>query len=312
MNFKSLPQLLDYFKDEETCVSYYENIRWGDTPICPHCGSTKKHYKTTRGWKCADKDCHKKFTVKVGTIFENSKIPLRTWFAAIYLATTHKKGISSVQLSIDLGVTQKTAWFLLHRIREMLKDKAPKMLGESKMVEADEAYIGGREKTKHYNKRRSDDNNNLTNGGEAYQPKKAVIGIIERDGHVVLKYIPSANKSNMLSFIRKHVPEGAKIYTDEAKVYNKLNKWYTHDSVKHALGVYVVGDVHTNTIENFWSVLKRGIYGIYHQVSDKHLERYLDEFSSRFNTRDLSTQERFEIFLHESESVLTYKRLITE
>jgi transposase-like protein len=312
MNFKSLPQLLDYFKDEETCVKYYENIRWGDNPVCPHCGSERTPYKTNRGWKCSDKDCHKKFTVRVGTIFENSKIPLRIWFAGIYPATAHKKGISSVQLATDLGVTQKTAWFVLHRIREMLKDKAPKMLDNNKMLEADESYIGGRENTKHYSKRRSNENNGITNDGQPYKSKKVVVGVIERNGKVVLKYIPNATKSNMVSFLRKHVPNGAKLYTDESRVYNKISKWYTHDTIKHALGVYVAGDVHTNTIENFWSVLKRGLYGIYHQVSDKHIERYLDEFSSRFNTRQLTSKDRFENFLTQSESPLSYKRLIAE
>lgn len=128
MNFKSLLHLLKYFDEEETCIEYYENIRWNGKPVCPHCGSDKTPYKTNRGWKCSNKDCHRKFTVRVGTIFENSKIPLKVWFAAIWLATEHKKGISSVQLVKDVGVTQKTAWFVLHRIREMLKDKAPKML----------------------------------------------------------------------------------------------------------------------------------------------------------------------------------------
>jgi len=308
MNFKSLPQLLDYFKDEETCVAYYEEIRWQGNPVCPHCGS-ENPYKTTRGYKCSNNECYKKFTVKVGTIFENSKIPFRIWFASIFLATNHKKGISSVQLASDLGITQKTAWFVLHRIREMLKDKAPQMLGENNMVETDTAYIGRKENNKHIKKRRSNENLALTNDGKPYVPKKAVIGIIERNGNVVLKYIPREDKKNMRDFIKTHVPKGSTIYSDEAKVFHQLKKYYTHKSVKHALSLYVDGDVHTNTIENFWSLLKRGLYGIYHQVSDKHLERYLDEFSARFNTRSLTTQERFENFLVDSESYLSHKRL---
>ena len=307
MNFKSLPQLLDHFKEESTCVEYYENIRWGGNPVCPHCES-ENPYKTNRGFKCSNNECYKKFTVKVGTIFEGSKISFRIWFASIWLATSHKKGISSVQLALDLGITQKSAWFVLHRIREMLKDKAPRMIGENKMVEADEAYIGGREANKHHNKRRSESGYS-TNEGKPYKSKKVIVGLIERNGNVVLKHVPRADSQNMGAFIKKHVPGGSTIYTDEAPVYKQLRKTYTHDSVKHALNIYVEGNVHTNTIENFWSVLKRGLYGIYHQVSDKHINRYLDEFSARFNTRKLTSNERFENFLTQSESVLSYKEL---
>lgn len=309
MNFKSLPQLLDYFKEESTCIEYYENIRWQGEPACPHCGA-EKPYRTTRGFKCSNNECYKKFTVKVGTIFHNSKIPLRIWYASIFLATTHKKGISSVQLALDLGITQKSAWFVLHRIREMLKDKSPQMLGDTKTVEVDEAYIGGKEGNKHLNKKRSYNDRSITNEGKPFNKKKTVVGIIERNGKVVLKHVENAELKNMGAFISKHVPKGSTIYSDEAPVYNHLKRHYTHDSVKHALNIYVEGTVHTNTIENFWSVLKRGLYGVYHQVSEKHLERYLDEYSARFNTRHLSSNDKFVKFLNGSESVLSYKELI--
>lgn len=308
MNFKSLPQLLDHFKDERTCIEYYEQIRWGNTPACPHCGSLNP-YKTTRGYKCSDSECYKKFTVKVGTIFENSKISFRIWFGAIYLATNHKKGISSVQLALDLGITQKTAWFVLHRIREMLKEKAPQMLGEKNMVEIDEAYIGGKEGNKHFGKRRSDIYPHLNNDGTPYKPKNMVVGLVERDGKIVLRHVPRAVQYEVQPFIDIHVKHGAEIHTDESHIYRNLNLTYTHETVVHSARQYVNGNVHTNTIENFWSVLKRGLNGIYHQVSDKHLERYLDEYAGRFNTRNLSSQERFENFLYQSESYLSYKRL---
>lgn len=309
MNFKSLPQLLDYFKEESTCIEYYEQIRWNGDVCCPHCG-TDKVYRTKRGFRCSDKECKKDFTVRTGTIFAQSNISFRIWFGAIFLATTHKKGISSVQLALDLGITQKTAWFVLHRVREMLKEKAPQMLGRDNMVEVDETYIGGNNKNRHYGKKRSQVDNTLTNSGEVYQPKKMVVGIIERNGKVALKHVPRADLINIGTLISKHVPKGSTIYSDEAPVYNHLKRYYTHDNVKHSINVYVEGGVHTNTIENFWSVLKRGLYGVYHQVSEKHLERYLDEYSARFNTRSLTSQERFERFLVDSESHLSYKRLI--
>lgn len=301
MNFKSLPQLLDYFKEEKTGIEYYERIRWNGKPVCPHCGVDKTPYKTNRGFKCSDKNCAKKFTVKTGTIFDNSKISFRIWFAAIYLAGSNRKGISSLQLHRELGITQKTAWFVLHRVREMLKTFEPTMVGETKTVEADETYIGGKEKNKHANKK--------TKEGEP-DKKRVVLGAIERDGKVVLKYVPNASEENMVPFIQRYVSVGAKIYTDEFRSYNKLGRTYQHGTINHSVRIYVNGDIHTNTIENFWSVLKRGIYGIYHSVSEKHLDRYLHEFSARFNERKVSEQAKFEKFLTQSEKRLKYKNLI--
>jgi len=309
MEFKSLIQLLDYFQDEKTCIEYYENIRWGKEPACPHCGSLKP-YKTNVGWKCSDSDCYKKFTVKVGTIFENSKLPMRTWLAAIFLATSHKKGISSVQLASDLGITQKTAWFVLHRIREMLKQNKPQLLEGDKVVEADETYVGAKEKNKHKSKRKSEDNPLLTNDGSIYREKRVVLGLIERSGKVILKHVKSKEGEEIDDFIKSHVPKGSTIYTDEYGGYSRLKLHYSHETIKHRVDIYVDGDIHTNTMESFWSVFKRGLIGIYHQVSEKHLERYLDEFSTRFNARFLGHQDRIETFLRVSESYLSYKRLV--
>ncbi|MEO7991409.1 MAG: IS1595 family transposase [Chryseolinea sp.] len=305
MNFKSLPQLLDHFKEESTCIAYYEQLRWNGKPVCPHCGTDTIPYKTNRGYKCSDKDCAKKFTVKVGTIFENSKIHFRIWFGAIFLATNHKKGISSLQLASDLNITQKTAWFVLHRIREMLKESAPAMLGgNGGMVEADETYIGGKTINKHESKIVRNEN------GVALDVKQVVLGVIERNGKVVLKHINSASSDNMVPFIQKTVQSGSRIITDESRVYTTLHHSYTHNKVNHTLKVYVDGDSHTNTIENFWSVLKRGLNGTYHSVSEKHLERYLNEFANRFNERKATSQERFEKFLNQSDRRLSYKKLI--
>lgn len=307
-NFKSLPQLLDHFRDEKICIAYYEKLRWNGKPICPFCKS-EKPYRTKRGFKCSNNECKKHFTVKVGSIFENSKIPFRIWFGAIFLCVNHKKGISSVQLAIDLNLTQKTAWFVLHRVREMLKGEAPDMVGGGdKIVEGDATFIGGKEKNKHYSKRirREVENPTPTEG------KKTVIGIIERNGKVILKHVPSESESAMLPFIRKYVPKGARVITDEHFAYKNLGKDYVHDTINHNIKIYVNGEIHSNTIENFWSVLKRGLYGVYHGVSDKHLTSYLNEFASRFNTRKLGTEERFENFLVQSEHRLLYKNLIAK
>lgn len=309
MKFKSLLHLLEFFKDDETCIEHYEQIRWGTEPACPHCGCTIVG-RTQRGFRCSTKGCGKKFTVKTGTIFEQSNIPFRIWFAAIWLCTEHKKGISSVQLAIDLGIAQKTAWFVLHRIREMLREKAPQMLGEKEATEIDATYIGGKEGNKHFLKKRSKDHNLITNEKKLYKPKKAILGIIERDGKVALRYVTGETSANMEEFVKTHVPKNATIYSDEAAAYNHLKKTYNHDNVKHSLNIYVEGQVHTNTIENFWSVLKRGLYGVYHQVSDKHISRYLDEYAARFNNRSLTSSERFNQFLEGSEGVLSYKNLI--
>jgi len=179
-DFKTLVQLLDFFKDEETCKQYLEQQRWSGNPACPFCGVINP-YKTNRGFKCRDKACHKKFTVTVGTIYENSKVGLRTWFAAIYLCTSSKKGISSLQLSRQLGTTQKTAWFVLHRIREMLRAKAPHMLNNT--VQVDETYIGGLEKNKHKSKRNK-------NAQGRSDKKAAVFGLLETNGKVVTHVAP--------------------------------------------------------------------------------------------------------------------------
>ena len=184
------------------------------------------------------------------------------------------------------------------------------MLGSKNEVEIDATYVGGKEKNKHFPKKRSRDHNLITNEGKVYVPKKTILGIIERDGKVALKYVSGETTSNMVDFVKTHVPKDSTNYSDEAAAYKQLKKTYKHDNVKHSLSIYVEGQVHTNTIENFWSVLKRGLYGVYHQVSDKHISRYLDEYAARFNNRKLTANERFNFFLEGSESPLPHKVLV--
>lgn len=303
MSFKTLIQLLDYFKDEETCRTYLEQQRWNGNVECPFCACTKV-YRTNRGFKCADKFCAKKFSVTVGTVYENSKIPLRTWFGAMYLVTAHKKGISSCQLAKDLGITQKTAWFVLHRIREMLTTKAPEKLNN--MVEVDETYVGGKYKNMHKSKRvkaHADNISHTTN-------KTTVVGLLERNNKVRTTILKKG-EITLKDMVRQHVNLEATVVTDSFIAYKGLNKEYAaHEVVNHILDEYVRGEWHTNTIEGFWSILKRGIYGIYHQVSPKHLQRYCDEFSYRYNSRTIKDNERFELTVKSCEGRLKYNDLI--
>jgi hypothetical protein len=260
-------------------------------------------YNISQGkrYKCANPECYKIFSVKVGSIFEDSNIPLRKWFIAIYILTSHKKGISSIQLAKDVGISQKSAWHLEHRIREMLRTNEPVMLKGT--VEADEAYIGGKEKNKHKHKKI---------GLAGVAGKTAMLGLVERGGKVFAKRIVAPSKEFIAPVIIKHIEIGANLHTDEHKAYVEVGeKYFNHQTVRHALHIYVQGDVTTNTIEGFWALLKRGIYGIYHYVSEKHIDRYLDEFCARYNTRHLGEAERFDNFLAQSSGkTLTWNRLI--
>jgi len=294
--------MLENFPTEKSCIEHLEKMRWPKGIVCPCCGSCRKVYHVSRGegYKCAD--CRKMFSVRKGTIFEESRLPLRQWFAAAFLLTSNRKGISSCQLAREIGVTQKTAWFMLGRLREVAGAMGAIGGPISGIVEADETYLGGKEKNKHFDKKLHE--------GRGPSGKQAVIGARERGGRVKTKMIPNTEKDQLHDFIKQNVVAGSKLYTDDHRSYLGL-KDYDHESVNHSMREYVRGQAYTNGIESFWALLKRGYYGVFHHFTWKHLPRYLAEFETRWNMGQLSQESRLDSLLgHSSGMRLTYKGLV--
>ena len=287
---------------------FLEELRWGGSPICPHCGvQNSNHYKLKQKgefkglYKC--KDCRERFTVTVGTMFEGSHIKLRKWFIAIYIFTSHKKGISSLQLHRDLGVTQKTAWFMLGRLRNSFKQRhGSKLKG---VTEADETFVGGKNKNRHYNKKIEESQ------GRSVKDKTPVFGMVNK-GMVNTHVVEDTKSKTLRPIIEDMVESGSILVTDEWSGYTGLKKDYQHEVIKHNKNEFVSNSFHTNSVEGFWSLLKRGIFGIYHSASAKYLSKYTDEFSYRYNIRKINDGDRFTMSLGNATERLRYKELIGE
>lgn len=285
----TLIEAIRYFSDLDVCNDFVAKLRWPNGPHCPRCGSVEYSYLTTRRlWKC--KGCKKQYSVKVGTIFESSPLGLDKWLPAVWLAANSKNGISSHELARALGVTQKSAWFMLHRIRlAMQTGSFDKLDGE---VEVDETYIGGKARNMHASKRKALG----YMGGRTAKGKTAVAGVIERGGQARAQVVPDVTGKTLKGLVHENVAPGSTVFTDNWKAYFGLDAHYGHEVVDHA-ETYVDGRVHTNGIENFWSLLKRGLHGTYVSVEPFHLFRYLDERVFTFNARDASDLDRFRAVL---------------
>lgn len=312
--FKSLRDMEQAFPNEDVCINHFRALRWPDANsiTCPKCGVIGHHYTLANNThKC--RDCRKKFTVRNGTIFEDSKIPLRTWFIAVFLMTSHKKGISSCQLARDIGVTQKTAWFMLHRIRNAAATKEfnRQLIGP---VEMDESYVGGNPKWKHANKRTG------LKAQAASNEKKTIFGMYERGGELRLQHVPDGRRETLKPIILANVKLGTRVHTDEARTYIWMRSAYAHEKISHAFKEYVRGDVTTNRMEGVFSHFNRGVTGVYHQISDQHLDRYLQMFAFRWNRRStgkgknkivIGEDQRFNDLLRLTKGrKITYKTLI--
>jgi transposase-like protein len=271
------------FTDDEAARRHFEAIRWPDGPVCPHCGSVDKVYrlngKSHRAGLIHCNNCDQAFTVTVGSVMERSHVPLNKWALAYRLMCSSKKGMSAHQLHRMLGVTYKTAWFMAHRIRESMRDIHPETLGgEGKTVEIDETFVGGLEKNKHRSKRQ-----HVGTGGAG---KEAVFSLVERGGRVSSRHVPAVTAATLRPILTAQVHEATFVRTDEGATAKSLGRGFKkHGMVNHSIGEYVRGETHTNTIEGYFSIFKRGIYGVYHHVSQEHLKRYLTEFDFRYNER---------------------------
>jgi hypothetical protein len=291
--FNSIIDLINKFPTEQHCIDHLEAIRWNGNVVSPFDETSKVYKCAGNKYKC--KNTGKYFNVRTATIFEDTKMPLQKWFVALYIFSSHKKGISSHQLAKDLAITQKTAWFVLHRLRYAFDHPYFKaeMTG---VVEMDESYFGGDEKNRHQSKK-------------GKKEKTPMIGIVERGGNVHAQIVESVNAESTDFMVEKFVGDDAHVMTDSASTFRRVKNTHKHSIVNHSAKEYVNGMAHTNTIEGFWSHFKRGIDGIYHHVSMKHLQRYAHEFTLRYNSREVNECYRFNFVLSNMIGRLKYDEL---
>jgi|SRR5579885_1989627 transposase-like protein len=275
-----------HFRDDSAAREYLERLRWPDGTVCPHCGVIGHSYKTpTPGrYRCAEKQCRKDFTVTVNTPMERSHIALHKWLQAFHLMCSSKKGVSAHQLHRTLGITYRSAWFMAHRIRECMRTGGLAPLGgEGKIVEADETYHGKVEKPRPRHKYATP----YTKGGRSGPAnKRPIVALVERGGNVRTFHVPVADQASVMKIVYENVARETTLHTDESRLYTYATDFVAgHETVKHSAGEYVRGDVHTNTVEGYFSIFKRGMRGIYQHCGEKHLHRYLAEYDFRYNHR---------------------------
>lgn len=330
IDFDSVLGLIKAFPNEQSCINHLEQLRWSGTVISPFDHTSKVYICKDNKYRC--RNTGKYFNVCTKTLFDNTKIDLQKWFVGIFLVTSHKKGISSIQLGKDLGITQKTAWFMLQRIRNCFGiDGSSELSGT---IESDETFVGGKNKNRHKDKKVKNSQ------GRSFKDKTPVLGLLERKvdkiierphkiiidkivkeifvlkpSFVICRVIPDTTSKSVQPILKSFVKQGSKLISDEWWAYDGLNSEYEHHIVNHKAKEYVNpndSSITSNSIEGFWSILKRGIIGIYHKTSKKHLQKYADEFTFRYNTRHVSTSERINILLSNLEHRLTYKTLIAK
>lgn len=302
-NIKSVFELTQIFSTEQDCINYLELLKWNKLPVSPFDETSTVYKCKNNKYRC--KNTGRYFNVKTGTMFENSKIGLRKWFLSIWLVTSHKKGISSMQLARDIGVTQKTAWFMLQRIRACFGIENNNEL--EGIVECDETFIGGKNKNRHKDKKVPHSQ------GRSFKDKVPVMGMLQRGGKMNAYVVDDTKRKSIQPLICRYVnPETTILITDEWLAYKGLDKYYTHNVIDHSKKEYVSlqdNNIHTNNIEGSWNILKRSVSGMYNHVSKKHLQKYVDEFVYRFNLRKVSDQEKFRYLLSNSNIRTKYKEL---